>query len=44
MMWQLMLTGVAVEKGTKAVTSANFRRYGERTFNNLRTNVVGENP
>jgi hypothetical protein len=31
---------VAVEKGTKAVISANFSTYGERTFNNLRTNFA----
>jgi len=35
-------TGVAVEKGTKAVISANFSAYGERIFNNLRTNFVVE--
>ena len=29
-----------VEKGTKAVISANSSVYGERTFNNLRTNLV----
>jgi hypothetical protein len=29
-------TQVAVEKGTKAVISANFSACGERTFNNLR--------
>jgi hypothetical protein len=33
---------VGVEKGTKAVISANFRAYGERTFNDLRTNFVVE--
>jgi len=35
---------VAVEKGTKAVISVNFSAYGERTFNNLRANFVGEIP
>jgi len=35
---------VAVEKGTKAVISVNFSAHGERTFNNLRTNFVGEIP
>jgi hypothetical protein len=35
---------VGVEKGTKAVISANSSVYGERTFNNLRTNVVIEIP
>jgi hypothetical protein len=35
---------VTVEKGTKAVTSGSFGVYGERTFNNLRTNFVGEIP
>jgi len=35
---------VAVEKGTKAVISVNFSASGERTFNNLRTNFVGEIP
>jgi hypothetical protein len=34
----VLLTGVGVEKGTKAVISANFSVYGERTFKNLRTN------
>src|ERR1700676_3291307 len=37
-------TGVAVEKGTKAVISVNFRLYGRRTFNNLRTNFAVEIP
>jgi len=37
---QLTKTGVAVEKGTKAVISVNFSVYGKRTFNNLRTNLV----
>jgi len=41
---QLTQSGVAVEKGTKPVISANFRAYGERTFNNLRTNFAGEIP
>jgi hypothetical protein len=31
----LLRTGVAVEKGTKAVISVNFSLYGRRTFNNL---------
>jgi hypothetical protein len=31
---------VAVEKGTKAVISVNFRAEGRRTFNNLRTNFA----
>jgi hypothetical protein len=35
--WQAE-SGVAVEKGTKAVISTNFSVHGERTFNNLRTN------
>jgi hypothetical protein len=35
---------VAVEKGTKAVISKKFRDYGEREFNNLRTNFVAEIP
>jgi hypothetical protein len=34
---QLTLSGVGVEKGTKAVISVNFRVCGQRTFNNLRT-------
>jgi hypothetical protein len=33
---------MGVEKGTKAVISVNFSVYGERTFNNLRTNFIGE--
>jgi hypothetical protein len=41
---QLTLTGVAVEKGTKAVISVNFSVYGRRTFNNLRTNFAAEIP
>jgi hypothetical protein len=41
---QLSLTGVAVEKGTKAVISVNFSAYGKRTFNNLRANFVREIP
>jgi len=39
-----VVNGVAVEKGTKSVISANFRACGERTFNNLRTNFAGEIP
>jgi hypothetical protein len=35
---------VSVEKGTKAVISVNFAAYGERTFNNLRTNFADEIP
>jgi hypothetical protein len=35
---------VAVEKGTKAVISANFRRSGEPKFNKLQTNFSVENP
>ncbi|MFZ3211638.1 MAG: hypothetical protein WA188_08990 [Terriglobales bacterium] len=35
---------MAVEKGTKAVISANFSVYGERTFNNLRANFVVGTP
>jgi hypothetical protein len=41
---QLMLTGVAVEKGTKAVISVNFSVDGRRTFNNLQTNFAVEIP
>jgi len=41
---QLLQPGVAVEKGTKAVISVNFRLYGRRTFNNLRTNFAVEIP
>lgn len=33
---------VRVEKGTKAVISANFGARGERTFNKLRANFVLE--
>ena len=33
---------MAVEKGTKAVISANFSAYGKRRFNNLRANFVRE--
>jgi hypothetical protein len=40
----LLKTGVAVEKGTKAVISVNFSVYGRRTFNNLRTNFAAEIP
>src|SRR6266478_175402 len=43
-MMHLTKTGVAVEKGTKAVISVNFSAYGERTFNNLRANFAGEIP
>jgi hypothetical protein len=35
---------VAVEKGTKAVISANFSAYGKRRFNDLRANFVREIP
>jgi hypothetical protein len=35
---------VAVEKGTKAVISANSGVYRKRTFNNLRTDFVVEIP
>jgi hypothetical protein len=38
-----LLTGVGVEKGTKAVISVNFSVYGRRTFNNLQTNLAAEN-
>jgi hypothetical protein len=41
---QLLKTGVAVEKGTKAVISVNFSAYGKRRFNNLRANFVREIP
>jgi len=41
---QLVLTPVAVEKETKAVISANFGVFGERTFNNLRANFVVATP
>jgi len=37
-------SGVAVEKGTKAVISVNFSAYGKRRFNNLRANFVREIP
>jgi hypothetical protein len=40
----LAQSGVAVEKGTKAVISMNFSVYGRRTFNNLRTNFALEIP
>jgi hypothetical protein len=40
----LTLSGVAVEKGTKAVISVTFSTYDQRTFNNLRTNVAVEIP
>jgi hypothetical protein len=39
---KLVLTPVAVEKGTKAVISMNFSAYCQRTFNNLRTDFVVE--
>ena len=35
---QLTLSGVAVEKGTNTVISANFGVNGEPAFNNLRAN------
>jgi hypothetical protein len=38
----LLLSGVAVEKGTKAVISVNFSAYGKRRFNDLRANFVRE--
>jgi hypothetical protein len=38
----LLIAGVAVEKGTKAVISVNFSAYGKRRFNDLRANFVGE--
>ena len=41
---QLFKTGVAVEKGTKAVISGNFSVYGERKFNNLQTTFCLETP
>jgi len=41
---KLVRTPVAVEKGTKAVISANFSAYGKRRFNNLRANFVREIP
>src|SRR4029077_2193146 len=41
---QLVLSRVAVEKGTKAVISVNFSAYGKRRFNNLRANFVREIP
>jgi hypothetical protein len=41
---KLLQTGVAVEKGTKAVISVNFSVDGGRTFNNLRTNFAVEIP
>jgi hypothetical protein len=41
---QLLQSGVAVEKGTKAVISVNFSLYGRRTFNKLRTNFAVEIP
>ena len=39
---KLALWPVAVEKGTKAVISAKFSVYGERTINNLRTTLIVE--
>jgi hypothetical protein len=36
--------GVAVEKGTKPVISADFSTCGERTFNNLRMNFAAQIP
>jgi hypothetical protein len=36
---QLVRTPVAVEKGTKAVISVNFRVHGKRTINNLRISL-----
>jgi hypothetical protein len=35
---------VGVEKGTKAVISANSTAYGALEFNNLRSNFVAEIP
>jgi hypothetical protein len=40
----LAQSGVAVEKGTKAVISVNFSAYGKRRFNNLQANFVREIP
>jgi hypothetical protein len=40
----LLKSGVAVEKGTKAVISVNFSAYGKRRFNDLRANFVREIP
>jgi hypothetical protein len=40
----MVLTPVAVEKGTKAVIPVNFSACSERTLNNLRTNFVAEIP
>jgi hypothetical protein len=37
-------TGVAVEKGTKAVICVNFSSCGKRRFNNLRADFVREIP
>jgi hypothetical protein len=37
-------SGVAVEKGTKAVISGDFSVFGERTFNNLQTYFAVEIP
>jgi hypothetical protein len=41
---QLLLTDVAVEKGTRGVISVFFCVRGERTFNNLRTQILVETP
>src|SRR5436305_12679543 len=40
----LVRTTVGVEKGTKAVISANSSVYGGLEFNNLRSNFVAEIP
>jgi len=40
----LTKSGVAVEKGTKAVISVDFSVYRERTINNLRTNFAVKIP
>jgi len=39
-----MSSGVGVEKGTKAVFSANSNVYGGLEVNNLRSNLVAEIP
>src|SRR6266568_5843966 len=41
---QRVISGVGVEKGTKAVISANSSAYGELEFNNLRANFFAEIP
>src|SRR5438552_8959391 len=41
---QLVKSPVGVEKGTKAVISANSSAYGELEFNNLRANFFAEIP